>query len=118
MFKRPTIAELRDALKALETIPRPDGDNEGDPIDSETVYPHLAPLHQKAVEQAKELLHQYTRRSDGEVDRRAVSTLNKNGLTTSLNPSQYDAYRLVGDVTVGEWTIDISDAGADGDDDE
>lgn len=109
MKPRPTIRDVHQALKPLANIPRPYGDNEGDPINSPTVFPKLSPKHQELVSSAEEVLYEYTRTSDGQGNRRAVTTLKKNGYPTYLGPYQYDAERVVGDVQIGDWTLDLSD---------
>jgi hypothetical protein len=117
MFDRPTIKELLEALKPLANIPRPYGDNEGDPINSDTVFPFLSPEHQEKVLLAEEKAYEYSRTFNGQVDRRALTTMNKNGIPANLGPSQYHQDRLVGSVTVGDWEIDISDPHNEADDD-
>jgi hypothetical protein len=71
----PTIQAICSALKPIERIPRPEGDNDGDPINSDTVYPYLSIAHQQQVRYAEELLYDYTRTSDGQPNRRAINTL-------------------------------------------
>lgn len=109
MFDRPSINDVRKALKPLADIPRPDGDNEGDPINGETVYPLLSFEHKALVRHAEEVVFLYARTFDGQVDHRAVNTMTKNGFPANLGPSQYDEDRLVGSVTTGDWSFDISD---------
>jgi len=110
-FQRPTFREVRRALKTLESIPRPDGDNEGDPINGETVLPHLSPEHQDQVHAASELINRYVRTFDGQPDVRSLNTLRRNGVPASLHQSQDDPFRLVG--RVGDWerSLDVSDPG-------
>lgn len=108
----PTINNVIEALKLLENIPMPEGDHEGEPINSPHVLALLSPDNQTKVINAGECLTTYTRKAGDlgeEPNKRALTELNKHGYPASLNTSQYDAYRLVGDVTVGELTIDISD---------
>lgn len=118
MFNRPTIQEVRETLTPLIGIPRPDRDNEGDPINGDTVFPYLSPMNQELVRRAEEIVYEYARTTDGQVDRRAVNTMTKNGFRASFDPSQYDQDRLVGYVTVGDWKIDISDPRSEMEDEE
>jgi hypothetical protein len=107
MFDRPTIKELREALKPLADIPRPYGDNEGDPINGDTVFPFLSPEHQDKVRLAEEKAYEYARTFNGQVDRRALTTMNKNGILAYLGSAQYNQDRLVGSVTFEDWKIDL-----------
>jgi hypothetical protein len=109
-FARPSIKEVRKALKPLKSIPRPFGDNEGDTINGDTVLPYLTPEQQEKVRNAEEIVYDYTRNPVGEVNHRSITTLNKNGYDASLNPGQYDPDRLIGGIGgIGEWNLDISD---------
>lgn len=110
-FQRPTFREVRRALKTLESIPRPDGDNEGDPINGESVLPYLSREHQDQVHAASELINRYVRTFDGQPDQRSLNTLKRNGIPATLHQSQYDPFRLVG--RVGQWEkyLDVSDPG-------
>lgn len=89
-------------------IPRPYGDNEGDPINGASVYPYLSPEHQAIVDDALELLHAYTRVA-GEPNNRAITYLCRRGYKAALNADQYDPYRVVGFVNTENWVIDLSD---------
>lgn len=109
MYQRPTLQDVREALERIKKIPRPYGDNEGDPINSDTVFPELSPEHQLAVSHAYQVCFEYTRTLDGKVDRRAVGYLTRAGYRTSLDTSQYQPDRLVGSVEVDNWELDISD---------
>lgn len=116
MFPPPSITDVRRALEPLAPILRPDGDNEGDPINSETVFPYLCPKEQEDVRHAEEVVMEYTRAFGHEINRRALTIMGKNGFPTSLGPSQYNPERLVGTVSVGDWELDISDPHSEGDD--
>jgi hypothetical protein len=105
----PTIQEVIQALEPLAAIPRPYGDNEGAPINSDTVFSHLSSEHQDLVSQAEEVVYAYTRTSDGQVNTRAVNTITRHGYKTSLGPSQYDYEYLDGRVAIRNWDLDISD---------
>lgn len=104
-----SLNDVLSALKPIASIPCPPGDNDGDPINADTVLPYLSPLHQQQVQYAVELLHDYTRLSDGTPNRRAVNALTRNGYPATLHEDQYDIDRFVGRVVAGEWDIDISD---------
>lgn len=110
MYPRPTLKDVREALERIKTIPRPYGDNEGDSINSNTVFPELSPGHQLAVSYAHQVCSEYTRTLDGRADRRAIGHINRAGYRTSLGPSQYESDQLVGSVEVEDWTLDISDS--------
>lgn len=109
MYPPPTIKDVLRALKPLARIPRPEGDNEGDAINSESVMRDLTPTQREIVIFAEEILQEYTRYSDGQPNRRSTNTLTKNGFPTSLNDDQFDPSRVVGRITVGEWDVDLSD---------
>lgn len=110
MYPRPTLKDVREALERIKTIPRPYGDNEGDSINSNTVFPELSPGHQLAVSHAQQVCSEYTRTLDGRADRRAVGHINRAGYRASLDLSQHEPDRLVGSVEVEDWTLDISDS--------
>ncbi|RZG16102.1 hypothetical protein EXT47_08470 [Pseudoalteromonas sp. CO342X] len=109
MFEPTSIDDVRQALKEVEDIERPDADNEGDPLNSPSVYDYLSPENQEKVDHAVEVVCDYVRNSAGEPNKRSITTLNNNGFSAHFNQDQYDPYRYVGSVTVGEWEIDVSD---------
>ncbi len=114
MHFRPSVREVLSALKALKDIPRPCGDNDGDPINGDTVFPYLTPEEQEKVRNAEDIAYSYVRTVDGLIDRRAMNTLIRNGVTASLGVAQYREDwdpddRLVGNIICGEWPLDISD---------
>ncbi|MBY4897114.1 hypothetical protein [Cupriavidus sp. AU9028] len=117
MYERPTSREVIAALRQIADIPRPAGDNEGDPINSEPVFAALSREHQARVERAEQLCRAYARDASGEPDRRALNTLSRHGFQAHLGPAQYDPDRLVGSVTSGEWDLVISDPRTDDDGD-
>ena len=117
MFDRPTIRDVVDALTPLARIPRPDTDNEGDPINGDTVFPYLSPEHAKQVRHAEDVVSAYSRTADGAPDRRSLNTMRRHNFNTTLDPAQDDPDMLLGAVTVGDWTLDISDVPCRGDDD-
>jgi len=96
----------------LKDIERPDGDNEGDPINSPNVYNYLSPEDQELVDNAEKILYAYVRKSGNsgdEPNKRAITELEKRDYPTSLNIDQYDQTRLVGQIEVGDWSLDLSD---------
>lgn len=109
MFEPVSIEEVRQALKDVENIERPDADNEGYPLNSPSVYDYLSDEDQNKVDHAVEVLSEYVRNSAGEPNNKSLTTLNKNGFPAQFNQDQYDPYRYVGRVSVGEWDIDVSD---------
>lgn len=117
MFYRPSIREVNKALAALVDIPRPDTDNEGDPINGRSVLPYLSHENAQRVRHAEELLYKYTRNWDGQPDRRALNTLGRHGYDASLDTAQYEPDKLAGSVRAGDWYIDISDELSIGEDD-
>ncbi len=110
----PTKKDVIAALKALKNIERPDGDNEGDAINSDTVYPYLSPQQQELVDHAETVTKEYVRKLGNEGDEpnnRSLTELSRAGYTANLNTDQYDPDRLVGSVTVcNEWKLDVSDS--------
>jgi len=109
MCKPTSIHAVRQALKEVEDIERPDADNEGESLNSPSVYNYLSPEDQEKVDHAVEVVGDYVRNPAGEPKKRSITTLNKNGFSAHFNQDQYDPYRYVGSVTVGEWEINVSD---------
>lgn len=116
----PTKRDVVVALQALQDIERPEGDNEGDPINSPTVYPYLSPPDQALVDHALKLTNEYVRKPGDEGDepnKRSLTELNKAGFSAYLGPDQYDPYRFVGEVKMGDWTLNVSDPNNEATDD-
>ena len=117
----PTKKDVVEALQALESIERPDGDNEGDAINSDSVYPHLSAEQQDLVDHAENVTKEYVRKPSDEGDetnQRSLTELDKSGYPASLNTDQYDPNRLVGNITVSdEWKLDVSDSSTKSTDD-
>ncbi|WP_178372355.1 hypothetical protein [Pollutimonas bauzanensis] len=109
----PTKQEVVAALDALKNIARPEGDNEGEPINSPNVYPLLTPEDQDLVDDAERIAKEYLRRPGDHGDEpnaRAITELRKAGFNTSLNPDQYDQDILVGEVEISdEVVLDVGD---------
>lgn len=108
----PTKKDVVVALQALQDIERPEGDNEGDPINSSTVYPYLSRQDQALVDRAEQITNEYVRKQGDEgeeANKRSLTELKKVGFSADLGPDQYDTYRLVGGVEVGGWTLNLSD---------
>jgi hypothetical protein len=117
MCSPPTKKEVVAALANLSAIARPEGDNEGDPINSAGVYNYLAPEDQKRVDHAEQITNEYLRKlgDDGvEPNRRSITELQKAGYASFLQPDRDDPCKLVGRVKVADWELDISDGGQDG----
>mgnify|MGYP000134319671 CR=1 FL=1 len=117
----PNKKDVVTALEALRNIERPEGDNEGDPINSPSVYPSLSPQDQAKVDHAEEVAKEYVRKPGDEGDepnKRSLTELDKAGLPAYIGPDQYDPYRLVGDVQVGDWKLDLSDPSNQHEDDD
>lgn len=108
-FARPTFREAKISLKAVAKIERPEGDNHHLNLNHREIVDALASDQQANVEEAQKVLHEFVRNADGEANRRAINTLIRNGFPANLGPDQYDPYRMVGHVQVGEWRIDLSD---------
>ncbi len=104
-YKPTTLSDVKKALNKLESIDRPNSDNEGMPINSPDVYNFLPASDQEKVDDAELTTKKYLQ----EKGKRGVTELNKSGFTTSFGPSQYDPDSNDGTVTVGEWELDISD---------
>ena len=120
MHPSPTKEEVVSALEALKDIPRPEGDNEGDPINSPGVYNSLTPENQECVDHAEEITSEYLRKPGDEGEEpnnRSITELKKAGFPSFLQRDQDDPYKLVGGVEVGEWKLDVSDPGVQGGDD-
>ena len=107
-----TIQDVVATLTPLKDIPRPEGDNEGQAINSPAIFERLSPEHQALVSQAEDTVSNYVRKPSDmgeEANRRSLTELNKHGFQANLNRDQYDPTRLVGSVTVDEWKLDLSD---------
>ncbi|MDQ0706987.1 hypothetical protein QF043_005779 [Pseudomonas sp. W3I7] len=109
MYHTPTLDDACHVLTALDTIPRPYGDNEGDPINSDSIYYSLSAEHQAMVDHAEGVVKIYTRTPDQQPNKRAIGHLLNRGFKAFLNQDQYDPYRLVGAVETQGWTLMISD---------
>jgi hypothetical protein len=104
-FKPITIHDVILALDALSSIERPDGSDEGELIDSTSVYEDLSGKEQDLIDHAEKISGDYLRQNG----KRGITELNKRGYKSNLNPDQYDPERLVGRVTAGDWLLDVSD---------
>ncbi|CAM5441260.1 hypothetical protein [Alishewanella longhuensis] len=104
-----SINAVLQALKEVEYIERPDADNEGEFLNSPSVYNYLSSEDQEKVDHAVEVVGDYVRNPAGKPNKRSITTLHKKGFSAHLNQDQYDPYRYVGSVTVGEWEINVSD---------
>lgn len=113
MWEPVSIKNVREAVQDLENIERPDADNEGDMINAPDVYNHLSEDEQKQVDHAHAILSAYVRDAGDEPNRRAISTLNKNGYATSFDSHPDEPYLNVGKVRIGAWEVDVSDEGPD-----
>lgn len=109
MFTPVTIEEVRQVFAEVEDIERPDADNEGEPLNSPSVYNYLSEGDKEKVDRAFEAAYEYVRDSAGEPNNRAITQLNKNNFEAHFNKSQYDEYRHVGTIKIGDWKLDISD---------
>jgi TRAP-type C4-dicarboxylate transport system substrate-binding protein len=106
----PTKKGVIAALQALENIERPEGDNEGDAINSDTVYPNLTPHQKELINHAATVTNEYIRKLGVEPNKRSLTELRKAGYPAYLNTDQYDPDRLLGYVKVSdEWKLDLSD---------
>lgn len=108
-FKQLTINDVTEALAPLAHIQRPDGDNDGDPINFSSVYDHLSEENQEKVDNARETTVGYIL----QLGQRAITEINKKGHRASYNPDQYSPDRNVGQVQVGDWLLDLSDQGGE-----
>jgi len=120
-----SLHRVTDALNALKNISRPYGDNEGEAINSPSIYDHLSGRDRDLVDEAYSLAREFTRTSNREgediEDRKNLRRLREQGFEASLGQDQYDPYLLTGRISipplldedgneVGEsWVLDISD---------
>jgi hypothetical protein len=110
MFEpRPTFTALCTALEALADIDRPDGDNEGDPINADNVLYALSPTDREHVLETERIAHELTRAIGGDPNRRILTDLRKRGFPATLEPDQYDPERLRGTIRTPRWDLNISD---------
>lgn len=122
MFSQPTLGDVTQALESLKEIKLPDGDHDGDAINSPSVLYHLSDEEQQIVIAVETIVKEYTRKSSDSGDsdvpnNRAINTLTRNGYPTNLQTSQYNPNALVGEVQVGDLTLDLSDSTPDEDND-
>lgn len=110
MFVPVTLKDVRQALKSLENIKRPEADNEGDPLNSPLIYDYLSSEEQERVDVAVDLVRNYVKTPAGGPNIRSIKALYRIGFSTHFNQDQYAPYRYVGSLRIGDWTIDISDA--------
>lgn len=111
-FKQPTIKDVIEALDALNDVKQPAGDNEGEAINSPSVYEQLPPEHQQIVDNAESVTCRYLRKPGdygSEPNQRSITELNKHGYAARLNFDQYDQASLVGSVVVRDLVLDVSD---------
>ena len=108
MFKSPDIDGVVKALESLREIPRPDGANEGDPINSTPVYGRLSSELQECVDEVEQLVSEFLL-PGGEPQAKALSELKARGYEADLSPDQYEPDLIVGGVKVGDWTLDLSE---------
>ncbi|MCL1067460.1 hypothetical protein L2735_11670 [Shewanella olleyana] len=108
-FRPITITDVSNALEAIRTIVRPDADNEGQSINSDSVYSYLLPTEQRLVDIAEDTVKSYICDSGDKVNNNAIAHMRRKGYDTILQLDQYDPYKLTGHVVVGEWVIDLSD---------
>jgi hypothetical protein len=113
MFFTPSISDAVHALKLLDPIPRPYGDNAGDAINSASVYYYLSNEHQQVVDHVEQLVKAYTRTAHLTPNKRGLTALRNNDYAAYLDLDQYDPYRLVGYVESEKWILDISDSKSD-----
>ena len=102
-FEQITIHDVVEALEPLANIERPDGDNEGDPINGTSVYRSLSSSDKAKVDHAEEVVVAYSR----QCGRRGVTEMNKRGYHASFDQDVNDETSLVGYVKVGEWKLVI-----------
>ncbi len=98
-----TIHDVVEALEPLANIERPDGDNEGDPINETSVYRSLSSPDKTKVDRAEEVVVGYLR----QCGRRGVTEMNKRGYHASFDQDINDDTSLVGNVKAGEWKLVI-----------
>jgi hypothetical protein len=113
-----TINEVVNALIPLSNIARPDGDNENDSINDDSVFNFLSDKEQGLIDEAQRLVRDYVitvSNSRCVPNQRAITELNHKGFATSLSSDQYDPNRLVGAVQIiselspDSWRLNISD---------
>lgn len=109
---QPTINDVTKALDALARITIPDGDFDGDPVNSPYLYRNLSSRDQDIVDRAEQLVSEYVRKPGDhgdEVNARSLTEIRKRGYKVSFNPDQYDPDRLVGHVEGHGRIVDLSD---------
>lgn len=111
-----TKASAVNVLQGLDSIRRPEGDNENMDINHPSVYQDLSPYDQRRVDEAEPILMTYVRNNSGEPNKRSITELRKHSFEVSFNQDQYDAYRFVGRIRTENWSIDISDPETEQDD--
>lgn len=115
---KPTINDVTKALDALERITIPEGDFEGDPVNSPCLYRNLSSKDQDIVDLAEQLVSEYVRKLGAhgdEANTRSLTEIRKRGYKVSFNPDQYDPDRLVGYVEGHGRIVDLSDPSGEAD---
>jgi hypothetical protein len=115
---QPTINDVTKALDALAHITIPDGDFEGDPVNSPYLYRSLSGRDQDIVDRVEQLVSEYVRKPGDygdEVNARSLTEIRKRGYIVNFNPDQYDPERLVGHVEAHGRIVDLSDPSRESD---
>ncbi len=99
--KKTTIKDVDKAIDELKKVKRPDMDNEGDSANDPDFYNYLSNDDKKIVNNATDTINNYTRDSNGNPNKRAITQMNKRGYSTSLNIGQNsENEELVGSVEI------------------
>jgi len=108
MFNPITINDVEKALTSVGSIERPYGDNEGDAINSRSIFPELTEEEKWIVNNAVNTIEEYIDGYDGYPDKRAISRIQAKGIDISIGPDQNDPYKSRGKVNIGEWDINLN----------
>lgn len=116
---KPTINDVTEALEAFKNITIPEGDFEGDAVNSPYLYQSLSVKDQKIVDHAEHVVSEYVRKPGDfgdEANARSLTEMRKRGFPVSLNPDQYEHDRLVGIAESHGLILDLSDPSTNAED--
>lgn len=108
MYHPITINEVVADVNSIQTIERPYGDNEGDAINSSSIMSDLTEYQKDFVIKAANTVEEYICGHDGYPDNKALSRIRSKGIDIYIEPDQYNPYKYIGKVRLGEWDINIS----------
>jgi hypothetical protein len=108
MYHQITINEVLADVNSIRAIEVPYGDNEGDAINSSSIMSDLTEYQKGFVIKAVNTVEEYICGQDGYPDNKAIGRIRSKGIDIYIGPDQYDPYKYIGKVRLGEWDMNIS----------